>query len=321
MLYRAVLTFAFLLCLFASSRAESITDMFPQCCQACGITIRAEDDVPSEAIAIAADRLNMLLENLPVVAENLRQAGAELRIVAKREGFIATGGLISYATTENILKLPNDSHADHRDITVHECAHMLHLIGFSEKIHQAITDRYEAAEEEGLWPECYALTNDHEFFAELTMWYFGTRGDYGRLPDPQEGPEWFRQYDPESYQLIDDIYQGRLEFQPISWEQLAMLPSNTESETQSLNSDHPTYIIFENRTGAEVELFWLNFEGERQSFGTLLGHDRSGMATFATHPWLVADLDGNALGIWVPRQQPCILVVEQTPSHRRAETD
>ena len=37
--------------------------------------------VPPEAIAIAVSRLEMLLANLPVVAENLRRAGAELRMV------------------------------------------------------------------------------------------------------------------------------------------------------------------------------------------------------------------------------------------------
>ncbi len=57
------------------------------------------------------------------------------------------------------------------------------------------------------WPD--------EFFAELTMGYFGTLGDLG-LDDPKrpEGPDGLKNYDAESFALFHDLYQGRIAIAP-----------------------------------------------------------------------------------------------------------
>ncbi len=50
-----------------------------------------------------------------------------------------------------------------------------------------------------------------EFFAELSMWYFGTHGDlHMKDPKPENGPDGLKQYDPEAYKLFDDFYSGRM---------------------------------------------------------------------------------------------------------------
>ena len=278
-----------------------------------GITIRGMSEVKPETLAIAKDRLKMLLEHQPNVTANLASIGAELRVTAGLEGFKATGGLISYATQENILKLPNDSHADHRDITVHELAHMLHIIGFSDDLQQRINQRYEAALAEKLWPGCYALTNDREFFAELTMWYFGTRGDYGDIdPAPKEGPEWFKSYDPDSYALLEEIYSGKLPGGKFDWTGLSSEPIGDESIIKSHNSDERCYIAFRNETEQALSYHWLDFEGKRVSYGQIYPHSVAGMDTYATHPWVVLDDDEQVLGIFIP-QDPHSLVVLDEP--------
>ena len=72
-------------------------------------------------------------------------------------------------------------------------------------------DQFRRSTAKGLWVPGYAASNPDEFFAELTMWYFGTHGDMNmREPKPQNGPEGLKAYDPEAYALFDDFYQGRL---------------------------------------------------------------------------------------------------------------
>jgi hypothetical protein len=51
-----------------------------------------------------------------------------------------------------------------------------------------------------------------EFFAELTMWYFGTRGDlHMRGPKPESGPEGLKRYDPEAFALFEEFYRGKID--------------------------------------------------------------------------------------------------------------
>ncbi len=57
----------------------------------------------------------------------------------------------------------------------------------------------------------YAGSNPDEFFAELTMWYFGTHGDLHMTgPKPENGRDGLRNYDPEAFRLMDDFYSGRI---------------------------------------------------------------------------------------------------------------
>ena len=64
----------------------------------------------------------------------------------------------------------------------------------------------------GLWRKSYAGSNPDEFFAELTMWYFGTHGDLGMTgAKPANGREGLKAYDAEAFALFDDFYSGRIE--------------------------------------------------------------------------------------------------------------
>jgi hypothetical protein len=63
-----------------------------------------------------------------------------------------------------------------------------------------------------LWTGSYAGSNYDEFFAELSMWYFGTHGDLNMNGlKPAVGREGLKAYDPEAFKLLDDFYGGRLE--------------------------------------------------------------------------------------------------------------
>ncbi len=121
------------------------------------------------------------------------------------------GGRLVSCGEENLLKLQKDRYRG-RDICLHESAHAIRNLGVPHAVAVRFDEQYRRSLDHGLWQASYAASNPDEFFAELTMWYFGTHGDLGMTgPKPANGPEGLKQYDPEAYALFDDFYSGRIE--------------------------------------------------------------------------------------------------------------
>ena len=202
-----------------------------------GILIKAPTNVVDEALFAARDRFSMMLSNLPSVRAKLRTARAELHIIgrdqvttdlpewrqdkgkalAEYNGLTrdqrtrGMGGLMTSCSEENLLKLENDRYWG-RDICVHEFAHNILGHGVSRDMRQKVREQYRRSLDRGLWVGSYAGSNFDEFFAELTMWYFGTHGDLGmKGAKPAVGRDGLKVYDPEAFTLLDDFYSGRME--------------------------------------------------------------------------------------------------------------
>jgi hypothetical protein len=202
-----------------------------------GIAIKAPTNVVDEALFAARDRLSMMLSNLPSVRIKLRAAGAELHIIGRDqvttdlpewrqdkgkpleeyhgltrdERTRGMGGLLTSCGEENLLKLPKDRYRG-RDICVHEFAHNILGEGVSREVRRKVREQLRRSLDHGLWVSSYAGSNFDEFFAELTMWYFGTHGDLGmKGAKPANGRDGLKAYDPEAYALLDDFYSGRME--------------------------------------------------------------------------------------------------------------
>lgn len=202
-----------------------------------GIPIKAPTNVVDEALFAARDRLSMMLSNLPSVRVKLHAAGAELHIIgrdqvttdlpewrhdkgkplAEYHGLTrdqrtrGMGGLLTSCGEENLLKLEKDRYRG-RDICVHEFAHNILGYGVSHDLRDKVRQQYRRSLDQGLWVGSYAGSNFDEFFAELTMWYFGTHGDLGMKDvKPANGRDGLKVYDPEAFTLLDDFYSGRME--------------------------------------------------------------------------------------------------------------
>jgi alpha-glucosidase len=112
---------------------------------------------------------------------------------------------------ENLLALETDRYRG-RDICLHEFAHNIRNRGVPREIRARFDEQYKRSLDRGLWQKSYAGSNADEYFAELTMWYFGTHGDLHMTgPKPENGPEGLKKYDPEAYALFDEFYTGRME--------------------------------------------------------------------------------------------------------------
>jgi alpha-glucosidase len=206
-----------------------------------GVPIKAHAVVADEALFAAYDRLDLLLTNLlklqPFVLSNLVSAGVELHIIgrdqvttdlpewrqdkgkpiAEYHGLTrdqrtrGMGGRLTSCGEENLLKLEKDRYRG-RDICLHEFSHSIRNYGTSANVRALFNAQYRHSLEKGLWQGAYAGSNPDEFFAELTMWYFGTHGDLNMKGDkPEVGREGLKKYDPEAFDLMDDFYQGKID--------------------------------------------------------------------------------------------------------------
>jgi hypothetical protein len=120
------------------------------------------------------------------------------------------GGQLTSCGEENLLKLEKDRYHG-RDICLHEFSHAIRNYGLNQAVVDKFDQQYHRSLKNNRWVKSYAGSNPDEFFAELTMWYFGTHGDMGMTsPKPADGPEGLKQYDPEAFALFDDFYQGRI---------------------------------------------------------------------------------------------------------------
>ncbi len=205
-----------------------------------GIPIKAHRVVQDEALYAAYDRLarmfQFLLTRQPLLVSNLVAAGVELHIIgrdqvttdlpewrkdkgvplAEYNGLTrdqrtrGMGGRLTSCGEENLLKLEKDRYRG-RDICLHEFSHAILNFGCPREIRQRVAAQRKDSLAKGLWQKSYAGSNADEFFAELTMWYFGTHGDLGMTgPKPGNGPKGLKDYDPEGFALIDDFYRGRI---------------------------------------------------------------------------------------------------------------
>jgi hypothetical protein len=202
-----------------------------------GILIKAPSVVVDDALYAAYDRISRETAHLPMVVANLAAAGAQLEIIGRDqvttdlpewredkhvpldeyngltrdERTRGMGGLITSCGEENLLNLPTDRYRG-RDICLHEFAHNIEEFGIAGSVRAMFDQQYLISKNNGHWLKSYADSNPSEFFAELTMWYFGTHGDLGMTgPKPGNGPEGLQKYDPEAYKLFDDFYSGRIE--------------------------------------------------------------------------------------------------------------
>jgi alpha-glucosidase len=205
-----------------------------------GIPIKASEVVSDAAIYEAYRRMSMLLGNFvlrqPMLISNLVASGVELHIFGQHQvtsdlpefrdlkgkplpeynGLTidqrtrGMGGRLTSCAEENLLKLKTD-HYYGRDICAHEFSHAIRNNGLPLEVVSLFNQQYRRSLAKGLWKGAYSASNADEFFAELTMWYFGTHGDLNMTgPKPENGPEGLKKYDPEAYALFDDFYSGRI---------------------------------------------------------------------------------------------------------------
>ena len=294
-------------------KTEPVQDFYTKQTNYKGIPIRAAECVPDQALLEAHRRIEMMLENAPEVVERLYEKGSEFYVIGKDQAVSDLPDLRHYkgvpfdgdqtidqrtrgvggpqfacAGEENLLKLPGDRYAG-RDITVHEFAHTIHMAGLPRETVARIRARYEEAKAEGRWTGAYAIKNDLEYFAELTMWYFGGRGDHGKIsPAPLPGREWLRSYDPKGFELLESIYRST-RTQPVETSIVLKPLSIQITGLKSVGGLAPIKLEIKNDGNKPASVHWVTPEGTLRPYATVQPKGTFTQPTFAGHYWKIGD--------------------------------
>jgi hypothetical protein len=79
----------------------------------------------------------------------------------------------------------------------------------------------------------------------------------------------------------------------------------------STRTGEETTVTFVNRTNAEIELFWRDSDGRRQSYGKVEAGGRHEQHTFAGHVWEVVGPDGRPLALFQAEERAAIAEVTE----------
>ena len=298
-----------------------------------GIMIRSSAQVDDKALLIAAQKINLILANIPNARRNLARWGAELHIIGKDQQTSdlpefrdqkgvkfqdngtntdidartrGMGGIYTSCGEENLLNLPGDRYAGGSDICIHEFAHNIMFFGLGDTLQNKIKQQYQNAIRKGLWTDAYAARNAGEYWAELSMWYFGAHGEFlngTRLPAP--GAQGLMKYDPEGYALLNAIYSGKL---PIAVANITPAKRLT-AKAASGNGREKAVLMIANNTSHKVKLFWIDFLGKAHSYGELSAYNRGIQITFVSHVWQIEDDKGKVLAYFSPTTPNAVAII------------
>ena len=92
-----------------------------------------------------------------------------------------------------------------------------------------------------------------------------------------------------------------------------------EGFARSLESKAPATIQFVNLTGKELQLFWLDFHGQRRAYGKIPAGGQVTHSTFLTHPWLVATAHGHGLAIFRAHGKSSTVLIDPMAAPKLAQ--
>jgi len=91
---------------------------------------------------------------------------------------------------------------------------------------------------------------------------------------------------------------------------LALCPGEAEQHLKSRVGDYAVEIVFENQTSTSMHLYWLDYDGNRESIGDILPKQTVRHSTYVTHPWVVAKTGEDCVGVYFPDGQLRTIVLK-----------
>ena len=187
----------------------------------------------------------------------------------------------------------NDDDDDEPEAPAHPCAREVAAcareVGSSRRDAIEACHR-EAVEERGLWmrpdgSKAYAATNAQEYFAELSMWIHGGRGEYvdAKRSLPAAGPFGLASYDKAGFDLLGAIYSGSHPLQrsdEVEPPPLALNATSAAATSADVGGDERVLeLANEAEGGDELRIAWVDANGTSHDYGSV-----GAGATAATEP-------------------------------------
>ena len=202
-----------------------------------GIPVICSHKVTKQAIYNACNIIDYLTKILPEPVRNeMIRRGARMGIMARYEGTtdipehhylindttlnwdVRARGLggdticpLSTCAEENLICLVIDKyHAE--DITIHEFAHSIHIIGIATidtGFNALLQKTLDKAIAEGKWINTYASTDIYEYWAEGVQSWFNVNAEVPE-PDGKNSPintrSELKEYDPDLYEILSRYF-------------------------------------------------------------------------------------------------------------------
>lgn len=271
-------------------------EFFTQRLEFNGIPIWAHGSCAPNALTVLRDWLGRMLAKMPVTLGNLAECGVEVHVIASRHhssrmptghwvgpngndprGF---GGFFTLIGEAEILHSPGQYHLDNRELVPHELAHMIQEHGLDAALRARIAAIYNANRYR--WAGCYAAKNEREYFAELSMWYWGSHGDHAGLPPGwAAGPAWLKSHDPDAHAFLENLYTGKSEPSHVTWENASLQPG--QAPGVSTHVGLPTDVLFLNERAERVKIIWIDHSGREHGFAELPAGAKQFQSTFTGH--------------------------------------
>jgi hypothetical protein len=308
-----------------TARIHPPSEFYSQNLDCGGLPIRAHRSVSRRALRFACGNVNLMLRHIPNVRANLIAAGVEVHIIGRKQKLTdlpefrafkgrrdgkrewdqerGISGETVACAEENLLELPDDPYYPMNvDTCVHEFAHAIHLEGISRSLRGVFEQRYKEATGGGLWRGQYAATNELEFFAEMSTWYFG-----GPRPTPRGGilliydTDGLMLYDPKTFAMLDDFYQGRIEIPKFNYSQAKRVVPHPLGRSTNCAGDG--ILIFDNQSSSSFKLYLVTPEGATAPWGDIVPYQHKYVWSSPGCRWLLSDDRDQPLDIFVPQTQ------------------
>jgi hypothetical protein len=289
-----------------------VRDFYDKYADCGGLFIRSARVVDDVALQLACGKVANMLSRAPQIKANLLEWQAELHIIGRDQQTSdlpelrsyrgmdwdkithqdidqrtrGVGGLYSSCGEENLLNLPSDRYRGGSDICVHEFAHAVMNLGLDDAIRKDIEAQYRRAKSAGLWNGLYAATNPQEYWAELSMWYFGAHGDR-RASGPGDGTAALAAYDGDGYALLDNIYSGRSA--PSAVRILPVHIADGSGALRSAAGGVEVSLVLLNNSSKTYSVQWIDFKGQPKDYGALAPMSYRVVKTYLRHAWELQD--------------------------------
>jgi hypothetical protein len=287
--------------------------------------------VSERALGAARDRVELLLAGAPRLRRNLEAGHFELHVIgleqfpsdlpefAGKRGSRLGGGelfdwhMIGGHLSEGEAHLASCSEGTLLPIVgfrlfgdetcIHELAHAIEWFALDASTRERIVTEYRASLDSERWKGMYAASNPHEWFAEVTKFYFRRDRDDLAFYDPQlaRGHDWLCRYDERACRFVDDLYHDRLDPGVPKATVVAPAPGSSEGATRSGVGQVPVRVVVRNRGTARIHVIWIDFDGKRdprlpfaEQHAAAPGEEVAEY-TWATHVFVVTDDAERAL--------------------------
>jgi hypothetical protein len=86
-------------------------------------------------------------------------------------------------------------------------------------------------------------------------------------------------------------------------------PCPAEKGLRAIHGQYSTQMRFVNEGARAFQIHWLDYQGKRVFYKTVLPHSSHTQPTYLTHPWVLTDESQQCLGVYFPDDRERTIVL------------